>query len=306
MGHSFKTSADQADRRLDRVLRGLYPGVPLGAIMKALRKGGVRVDGKKASLDRRLAEGEIVDVPWAAEEVRERNPASARQAGECENPATLFRSEDIWCLDKPAGLLSQPDSKGGDSLITRVWDELSWDRSDFRPAAINRLDRNVSGVIVVALNAPVLRALSSLMKDGGIGKKYMAIVHGSPPGEGEITLPLAKDRDRNFVRARCDGLASLTRYRVVRKYRGFSLVEIDLVTGRPHQARVHMAEIGYPIAGDAKYGKSEHSAGASRLFLHASSVIFPNSPDLPKELRCTIIESPLPKEFTSFLRRILE
>ena len=300
MKHSFTVSSDQADRRFDRVLRGLYPEVPLGAIMRAIRKGEARIDGRKTGLDHRLYQGEVVSVPWPLGpegESHDRVPTDETPRGKLP---VLFRSRDLLCVDKPAGLLSQPDRANGDSLITRVWRELSWSRNDFRPATISRLDRNVSGVVAVALNAPVLRLLSSLMREGAIRKKYVAIVSGDPPDEGEIDLPLLKDGGRNIVAVDRSGQASRTRYRTLRRYDGRSLVELELITGRPHQARVHLAAIGHPILGDAKYGKGGERGWKSRLFLHAISLSFPNSADLPDDLGCTIIDTPLPQEFTNF------
>ena len=301
MSASFTVSQDQADRRLDRILRGLYERVPLAAIMRAIRKGEVRVDGRKAAADYRLCQGEIVTIPWTEEEKRNPLYADGGSPETHERLAVLFRSQDLLCVDKPVGLLSQPDRKGGDSLITRVWRDLSWKRDNFRPATISRLDRNVSGVVAIALNAPVLRLLSEMMRERSIGKTYAAVVRGNPPDEGEIDLPLLKDEAKNTVYVSRSGLPSLTRYRTLRRYRGAALVELELVTGRPHQARVHLSAIGHPILGDTKYGKHGRQGvrdKSARLFLHARALTFPNSADLPDELCRIIIESSLPKEFT--------
>lgn len=304
MSASFTVSRDQADRRLDRVLRGLYERVPLAAIMRAIRKGDVRVDGRKAAADHRLCEGEVVTTPWTEADKGSAARVDTASSGDRDELAVLFRSQSVLCVDKPTGLLSQPDRRGGDSLITRVWRDLSWERDDFRPATISRLDRNVSGVVAVALNAPILRLLSEMMRERLVGKTYAAVVRGNPQGEGEIDLPLLKDEAKNIVRVSRSGLPALTRYRTLERYRGAALVELELVTGRPHQARVHLSAIGHPILGDAKYGKEGERGKEGvreknpRLFLHARALTFPNSADLPGELRGTIIESPLPEEFT--------
>ncbi|MDR3321379.1 MAG: RluA family pseudouridine synthase [Synergistaceae bacterium] len=294
----FTVTTDQADRRLDRVLRGLYSDVPLDAIMKAVRKGTVRVNGVKSGCAARLDAGDVVSVPWAP---RARSTGAARGGvplGSAEGLKTLLRTDDIWCLDKPAGLLSQPDKSGGDSLITRIWAALSWERDDFRPALIGRLDRNVSGVSIIALNAPVLRLLSSLVREGRVRKIYRAVVLGLPPESGEINLPIMKDERTNRVMAGQigqKGQNALTKYRVLRRWRNFSMVELELVTGRPHQARIHMSSIGHPIAGDFKYGDRGGSRGRGRLFLHAHSISLPE--DVPGDLGGVTILSPLPEEF---------
>jgi 23S rRNA pseudouridine955/2504/2580 synthase len=303
-GGVFKATNDQAGRRLDRVLRGMFREVPLGAIMKGLRNGSVRVNGGKASPDTRLSEHDAVTYPWTlarapsfASEKLSRTGESKFSPGR-EKLTTLFRNGDLWCVDKPAGLLSQPDRAGGDSVVTRAWAELRWDRRDFRPALIGRLDRNVSGVSAVALNAPALRSLSEAARDSMIGKIYVAVVSGIIPDEGEISLPLVKDSGKNFVRAALPGekgMSAKTRFRLLENRGATSLAEIELVTGRPHQARVHMASAGHFILGDAKYGS--RGARRSRLMLHAHKMSFPDIPEIPDSLRGLVVISPIPQSF---------
>ncbi|MDR1481262.1 MAG: RluA family pseudouridine synthase [Synergistaceae bacterium] len=285
----FTVTPDQDGRRLDRVLRGLYRGVSLGYIMAAIRRGNVRVNGAKSGGDARLAAGDAVTVPWPAPQALDRR-IGKRSAGELQ---TLFKSEDVWILEKPAGLLSQPDWKSDDSVITRVWSRLSWTRTDFRPALVHRLDRGASGAIAAALSGPALRMLSELVREGMIKKIYLAVVSGIPPKAGEIDLPLLKSENGNMVVVDDRGKRSITRYRTIGSDGTNALVEMDLVTGRPHQARVHMASIGHPIIGDAKYG----GLPAERLFLHACSLTFPDVAGLPRNLRNNTITSKTPREF---------
>lgn len=297
----FTVTSDQSERRLDRVLRGMYDDVPLGAIMKAIRKGTVRINGKRATGGERLVEGDVVFAPWAQEGKGPVVLSTQKDEAAGEKIETLFQNEWIRCVDKPAGLLSQPDRGSRDSLITRVWAELSWTRSDFRPTAIHRLDRNVSGIVAIALTAPVLRTLSALMREGQIKKTYRAVVLGPPPDFGEIDLPLSKDEKNNVVRVdEVAGRPSFTRFTTLCRGRHFSLVELELVTGRPHQARVHLSAIGHPILGDAKYGMdgvSRHRTKSKRFFLHAYSLAFPDSPALPSGIRGLSVCSPMPDEF---------
>jgi 23S rRNA pseudouridine955/2504/2580 synthase len=299
-GGTFEATKDQADRRLDRVLRGMFREVPLGAIMKGLRDGSVRVNGDKASPDTRLLEDDVVTYPW----VLARASETPLRADETNFPRgremliTLFKNDDLWCVDKPAGLLSQPDRAGGDSAVTRAWAELRWDRRDFRPALIGRLDRNVSGISAIALNAPALRALSEAARNSMIGKVYVAVVSGIAQQEGEISLPLVKDAQKNFVRPARPGekgMDAMTRFRLLERRGKTSLVEVELITGRPHQARTHLASIGHPILGDAKYGS--RAARQSRLMLHAHRMWFPDIPDIPETLRGLAVVSPIPQSF---------
>jgi len=293
---SFTATPDQADRRLDRVLRGLYRDIPLGAIMKAIRKGNVRLNGAKTSVDARLSRGDIVSTPW---DTPVQTHLSKPAAGLEKKLVTLFRNDDLWCVDKPAGLLSQPDKAGGDSVITRAWEILGWNRQDFRPALIGRLDRNASGVEAIAMNAPALRALSEATRNGNINKIYAAVVRGDAPDEGEIDFPLIKDTRKNIVRTARPGekgLFAFTRFKKLYGDGRYSILEVDLVTGRSHQARVHLASAGYPIVGDIKYGPRE-TGGLRRIMLHAQKISFSPDARLPDGLRGLEIVSPLPDNF---------
>ncbi|MDR1514433.1 MAG: RluA family pseudouridine synthase [Synergistaceae bacterium] len=298
---AFTVTADQEDRRLDRVLRGLYPDVPLSAIMRAIRRGEVRVGGVKSDGAARLVAGDAVTTPWGDEE---RRVASCKTTG-AQKLRTIMRTDSVWFIEKPAGLLSQPDKRGGDSVVTRAWDQLGWSRDDFRPALVGRLDRNVSGVMMLALRAPALRLLWSFMAEGLVRKIYRAVVFGRPDSLGEIDIPLRKDERNNRVTAGC-GAESLTRYRTLDYGKDFSLVELELVTGRPHQARVHMSSIGHPIAGDLKYGPSRREypePAKDRILLHAYSLGLPEHPDLPRDLAGVTVVSPLPERFKDILRK---
>lgn len=291
----FEISPDQADRRLDRVLRARYSSVPLGAIMKGIRKGQVRVNGARASGETRLEHGDRVTTPWVKDEPKTKAVVSRTQL------ETIYKDENIWCVNKPPGLLSQPDRSTDESVVTAAWAELAWDRDDFRPAVVHRLDRNVSGAMIIALRAPILRTLSELIRLNEIKKTYRAIVVGRIDEPGEINVPLLKNESDNTVSVSDDGRESLTRYRPIAFGSGLTLVELDLVTGRPHQARVHMAHIGHPIVGDSKYGKKSASENSKRLFLHSYSLELPKLTDLPTELRGKKFIAPMPKDFDKTL-----
>ena len=309
MGGTLKISADNDGRRLDRVLRRLWPQVPLGAIMKAIRMGEVRVDGRKSKGDARVCEGEVITVPW---ESASDNTAGASRAfdvtpsnaGRLGSPgpkfpplSTIYRDDDIWIVNKPAGLLTQPDTKYGDSLITRALAELNWSRTDFRPATVQRLDRNTTGAVIIALTGAARRTLSELIREHRIKKIYHAVVEGSIGDEGRIDWPLLKDNEKNIVRADENGQSALTIFRRIAFCGGRSLVEAELVTGRPHQARVHFAAVGHPIVGDRKYGSGE---GAKRPLLHARKIIFPNDAALSPNVRGSVFIAPIPADMKKY------
>lgn len=296
MKREFYVTEDQAGRRIDRLLRTRYAGVPLGAIMKALRDGSVRLDGKKAAPDTRLQAGQFLQVPWD-DDICQAPPAGAR-TGQKPPLDTIYRDDYVWIVNKPAGLLTQPDVRGGDSLITRALSELRWDRVDFRPATVQRLDRNTSGVVLIAVSGKSQRFLSELIRERRIRKIYWAAVRGEMPESGRVDLPLLKDPDANVVTVSEKGQAALTIYRKIRSLGAASLAELELVTGRPHQARAHMSAIGHPILGDAKYGGA--AKGIRRPLLHARSVTFPDDKALPPGISGKTFFADLPGDMREF------
>lgn len=213
MGAELKISADNDGRRVDRVLRTLWPQVPLGAIMKAVRTGEVRLDGKKTKADARLEEGQLLYVPWEEEAGGQKTDGGAEKTAKKPPLETLYRDDYLWVVNKPAGLLTQPDIKGGDSLITRALAELGWSRSDYRPATVQRLDRNTTGAVIIALTGAAQRHLAELIREHKIRKLYHAVVEGIAEESGRIDLPLLKDGAANTVRPDREGQPAFTLYR---------------------------------------------------------------------------------------------
>lgn len=302
MSKEFYVTADQSGRRIDRLLRGMWPWVPLGAVMKAIRTGEVRLDARKVRPDTRVEEGQFLQVPWEDAMPDQRTADRDVRIPVRNSLETIYRDEYLWIINKPAGLLTQPDTKGGDSLITRVLTELAWTRSDFRPSTVQRLDRNTSGAVIVALTGPSLRHLSELIRERRVRKIYLAVVQGRTEESGEIDLPVLKDPSSNTVRIDPDGQKALTRYRSISYGNGWSGVEAELVTGRSHQARVHFAAVGHPIIGDIKYGGDVKKA--KRPLLHAYSLVFPDDEGLPENIKNREFTAPLPKDMEEYFNEM--
>lgn len=303
MASEFYLTVDQADRRIDRYLRTRYPHIPLGAIMKALRKGDVRLDAKKVSPNTRLEEGQLLQVPWDDKARWQALMIEGDWSKKNELALdTIYKDENVWIVNKPAGLLTQPDSKGGDSVITRVLAKLRWNRRDFRPAPVQRLDRNTSGLVLIAMSGWSQRYLSELIRERQIKKIYWAIVAGNIQRNGRADYPLLKDPASNMVEVDKRGRKSLTIYRKIKGNGKISAVELELVTGRPHQARAHMSALGHPILGDVKYGCV--FKGITRTMLHARLIKFPDDPALPRDVRGNTFTADLPKDMDKVLRAL--
>ncbi|MBQ6776543.1 MAG: RluA family pseudouridine synthase [Synergistaceae bacterium] len=302
MSYAVKISQDDNDRRLDRVLRSLFKHVTLGEIMRSIRLGEVRVNSKRVrEPGTRIFAGDELVVKWDITP-----PRGGRGGIHAHNSwgkiKVLFQGENVLILDKPSGLLVQPDEAGGDSVISRVWGVTG----STTPAAVHRLDRNTTGVLAVALHGEALRALEELFKNRSVRKFYLAIVAGQAPEEILIEASLLKDAENNLVKVSDEGLNAATRCSRLATDGKFSLVRLELMTGRTHQARVHMAHIRHPIVGDRKYGDFKINRlmkTVTRPLLHAHELAFPDNlrPAL-SEIEGKTFSAPMPEDMKEFLQ----
>ncbi len=299
MGKEIYITEDQENRRIDRLLRSMFPQVALSAIMKAIRKGEVRLDAKKVTPNIRVKTGQFLQLPWNDDLGRQRT--GQKQEGKKTYPCidTIYRDENVWIVNKPAGLLTQPDVKCADSVYTRIISELDQQRAGFRLSTVQRLDRNTSGIVIAALSGKFQRLLSELIRERKIEKIYLAVVAGELPKQGRINLPLLKDSDMNVVRVDKNGQSALTLYKRLAYVNGVSCAEVRLVTGRTHQIRVHFSAEGYPVLGDRKYGSVAENA--KRTLLHAYKVVFPND-DRLGNLAGAVFVAPLYNDMVKYFK----
>jgi 23S rRNA pseudouridine955/2504/2580 synthase len=284
-------SDDEADIRLDRWFRRHFPGVPQSAIQKLCRTGQVRVDGKRAETSTRLASGQAVRIPPLpatpeAKPVPEANPAAAREI----TAITLYQDDHLMVLDKPYGLAVQ----GGPGISRHIDGMLENLRNanGERPRLVHRLDRDTTGVLLIARTPGVAAKLAAAFRGRDMDKTYWAVVAGRPvPVEGEIDLPLKRiggergERTAPAERDDEDAARAITEYRTLdHAARKLAWLELKPLTGRTHQLRVHCVAIRAPILGDVKYARPDQNnafaatvAGLSdKLHLHARSLVFPH------------------------------
>lgn len=307
MGQTFEVDKHQEGRRLDKVLRNRWPDLPLGALMRSFRKKRVRLDGKAARFDERVTEGQTVTVPWD-DPAKEQGQAAKQRDRRLPAIEIIYADGEVCVANKPWNLLTQPVKEGDDSAVGRVAGTLEWKDRAFSPTAAHRLDRNTSGVLLVALTGPALRALHRMWREHGMHKFYLAVVAGETEKEGIIRGKLEKDTSNNVVSAvKTGGRYSETRFTRLETDGTLSLVFLELVTGRPHQARVHMAEAGHPVIGDVKYGDRRMNAewkrsGVNRPLLHARRIVFPkNAPSPLEHLAGKSFTAVPPEDFLSLL-----
>lgn len=265
---------DAAGQRLDNFLLRLARGVPPSHVYRIVRSGEVRVNKARAWADQRLVEGDLVRIP----PLRTTPPAPA--PARPNMPPVLFEDDHLLALDKPAGLAAHGGSGIAHGLIESV--RAARPNQPFLELA-HRLDRETSGILLLAKSRRALLGLHRQLREGEVEKRYLALVAGDWVNDRQhVRLPLAKfttkGGERRVAVAGADGLTSHTVFNLRRRYGAFSLLEAELKTGRTHQIRVHLAHLGYPIVGDDKYGDFELNRRVARgafgvplrrMFLHA-------------------------------------
>jgi 23S rRNA pseudouridine955/2504/2580 synthase len=294
-------TADEGDVRLDRWFSRHFPHVTHGRLEKLLRTGQVRVDGKRAKASTRLAEGQSVRVPPLGPEIDpadrpkpEPKPMSKSAAADLQ-ARVLYRDPDVIVLNKPAGLAVQ----GGTGMVDHLdamLDALMFDAEE-RPKLVHRLDKDTSGVLVLARNVFAANRLTAAFRSRETRKIYWAVTKGIPsPLQGRIDLALTKVGEKVVPGSGADAKHAVTLYSVVETMAKMAaFVALWPRTGRTHQLRAHMAAIGNPILGDGKYGGADAAVPGAEvekaLHLHARRIAIPH----PRTGRLIDVIAPLPQ-----------
>jgi 23S rRNA pseudouridine955/2504/2580 synthase len=295
---------ESAGQRLDNFLIRVLKGVPKTHVYRIIRSGEVRVNKGRASADSRVEPGDVVRIPPVRLPERATSPAD-KPAPAREFPV-LFEDEHVLAIDKPAGVAVH----GGSGVSFGVIEQLRQARPTARfLELVHRLDRETSGILLLAKKRSALTRLQDQFRERETGKTYLALVTGAwPANKKVIDQPLHKylqaDGERRVkvvARDDPDGMRAITLVKVQEQLPGFSLLEVTIKTGRTHQIRVHLASSGHAIAGDDKYGDFELNKalarqGLKRMFLHAWRLQF----DHPSTGERVALQAPLPPELQKF------
>ena len=296
----FIVEAEAAGQRIDRFLSGEDTGLSRSALQGLVAEGHVLCNGKSIAKSFKLKAGDTILL-----EIPDAKPIEAVPQ---DIPLDIVYEDDhLLVVNKPKGMVvhpapGNPDGTLVNALLWHCKGSLSGIGGEIRPGIVHRIDKDTSGLLIVAKNDSAHRNLSEQLSDHSLHREYEAVVLGRlREEEGTIDKPLGRSpKDRKKMAVVQGGKLAVTHYRVLGRYQGYTHVLCRLETGRTHQIRVHMASLGHPIAGDPVYGSRGDKSGLQGQCLHARRLIF-RHPRTGEEMR---LECPLPEDFAAFLAKL--
>ncbi|HUP38832.1 MAG TPA: RluA family pseudouridine synthase [Vicinamibacterales bacterium] len=306
--HVLLVSTDEGDVRIDRYLTGVLSGTSRSQIQRLIKDGKVTIAGEAVSANRIVKGGEAIAVEIPP-------PVSPRPQPEDHDLDIVYQDADLIVVNKPAGMVVHPAAGHADGTLVNALlhevNDLSGVGGELRPGIVHRLDRGTSGLMVVAKNDRAHLELSRQFHDREVEKEYIALVWGVVQAGKRIDLPIGRDPgDRKKMSAKARRARSaVTRITAALHMEGVTLIHVAIATGRTHQIRVHLSEIGHPIVGDGVYGGLRRRVAGDlrpllaldRPFLHAGRLAFVH----PTDGRKMEFEAPLPHDLQLVLDQIL-
>jgi 23S rRNA pseudouridine1911/1915/1917 synthase len=306
--HDLIVSPEEAGIRIDRYLTSVLAGHSRSQIQRLIKDGKVTVAGRAVPANRVVRGGDavVIEIP---------EPTSAAPEPEDLDLDIVYQDSDLIVVNKPAGMVVHPAAGHAQGTLVNALlhevDDLSGIGGELRPGIVHRLDRGTSGLMVVAKNDRTHAELARQFHDREVEKEYVALVWGVVQAGRRIDLPIGRDpADRKKMSARARRARSAaTRITAALHIPGVTLIHVAIATGRTHQIRVHLSEIGHPIVGDATYGGLRRRVpgdlrpvlGLDRPFLHAGRLVFHH----PSDGRKMEFEAPLPRDLQTLLDEIL-
>lgn len=292
--------ADLENMRLDAYISSKEENMSRTNIQRLIEEGNVLVNGQKKKISYKVQMGDNIEINIP--EAKETNIRAENIPLEI-----VYEDKDIIVVNKPKGMVVHPANGNPDgTLVNAIMnickDSLSGIGGEIRPGIVHRLDKDTSGLLIVAKNDLAHINMSKQIKDREVKKIYIALVKGNiNENEATINMPIGRStKDRKKMAVRKDGKEAITHFKVLKRYGDYTLLKVKIDTGRTHQIRVHLAEIGYPVVGDMVYSKGKNEFGVEGQMLHAQSLEFKH-PITGQEMH---LEADLPQYFKNVLKEL--
>lgn len=296
----MKTYKVEEIGRLDKVVSNLEQNISREAIQRMVKTGKILVNGKQEKASYKTTVGDVITLEEEIPEEIELKPQ--------EMPLDIiYEDEDMLVINKEKGIVvhpgnGNPDGTLANAVMAKCKGSLSGIGGKIRPGIVHRIDKDTSGLIIVAKNDTAHIALSKQIQDRKVKKTYIALVRGViKENEATINMPIGRSsKDRKKMAVTKDGKEAITHFKVLKRYNGFTLLEVKIETGRTHQIRVHLSEIGYPIVGDEVYSNGKNPFGVKGQMLHAEKLELKH----PRTGKDLTFEAPVPKYFENIINQL--
>ena len=286
--------------RLDAFVANSINSLSRTMVKKLIEEDNITVNGKKTKVSYKVQTNDVIEV----------NIPEAKELDIIAQDIPIevvYEDSDIIVVNKPKGLVVHPANGNWDgtlvnAIMAKCKDSLSGIGGEIRPGIVHRLDKDTSGLLIIAKNDEAHLNMSNQIKNREVKKIYYALVRGVvPENEATINMPIGRStKDRKKMAVTKDGKEAVTHFKVIQRFSKYTLLEVKIDTGRTHQIRVHLSEIGYPVVGDEVYSNGKNEFGVKGQLLHAKSLDFKH-PITGKEMH---LEAELPEEFKEVLEQL--
>lgn len=298
----YTIQESEANDRLDKVITTLDNTISRTAVKRLIEEGKITINKRKEKPSYEVKNGDVIqieeDIPKESHIIAQDIPVEI-----------IYEDEDILVINKPKGMVVHPGNGNPDGTLANAvmglcGNTLSGIGGELRPGIIHRLDKDTSGVIVIAKNDKSHIQISNQIKDRETSKKYIALVRGQiKEDEATINMPIGRSKtDRKKMAVRKDGKEAITHFKVLKRYENYTLLELKIDTGRTHQIRVHLAEIGHPVIGDYVYSNGKNPFNVTGQMLHSKRIEFVH----PTTKKRVAFEANLPEYFEKILELLDE
>ena len=291
----------EKENRLDKEIASFESNLSREAIQRLIKEQKILVNGKPTKQSYKINIGDIVTIEDEEPEIADLKPQ--------EIPINIiYEDNDILIVNKEKGMVvhpgnGNPDKTLANAVVAHCKDSLSGIGGKIRPGIVHRIDKDTSGLVIIAKNDTAHINLSNQIQKRKVKKTYMALVRGViKENEATINMPIGRSiKDRKKMAVSKTGKEAITHFKVLNRFDGYTFIEVNIETGRTHQIRVHMAEIGYPIVGDEVYSNGKNPFGVEGQMLHAAKLEFKH----PRTGELVTFEAPLPEYFSEILKQLI-